>query len=62
MDALNECREKCRAVKYVAENMEWGEKANHVGSLIAKSLSKRVRTRYLGFPYPDVSIFRTEGG
>jgi hypothetical protein len=37
MGALDECREKCRAVKFVAEKVEWDEKANHVGSLIATS-------------------------
>ena len=37
MDALDECRDKCRAVKYVAEKVEWDDKANHVGSLIATS-------------------------
>lgn len=37
MGWLDDCREKCRRVKFVAEEMVWDEKANHVGSLIARS-------------------------
>jgi len=37
MGWLDDCRDKCRRVKFVSEKVDWDEKSNHVGSLIATS-------------------------
>lgn len=35
---LNQCREYCRAIKYLGEPLAWDEKPTHSGTLQAKSL------------------------
>lgn len=37
MGWLDECRDKCRQVKFLSEQMDWNDKANHLGSLKATS-------------------------
>lgn len=37
MEWLDECRGHCRRIKYLSEKLQWGEKQNHSGSLIAQS-------------------------
>lgn len=37
MGWLDDCRDKCRRVKFVSERLVWDEKANHLGSLKATS-------------------------
>lgn len=37
MGWLEECRDKCRRVKFISEQLVWDEKVNHLGSLKATS-------------------------
>lgn len=63
MDALEECREKCRAVKFVAESVDWDEKANHVGSLIATSqLLDKNHTTIPGLYFKGIFTSKPVGG
>jgi|GEM_PF-6247635 hypothetical protein len=48
MGWLDDCRDRCRRIKYVSEKLVWDEKANHVGSL--KATSQLLDNNYAAIP------------
>jgi hypothetical protein len=48
MGWLDECRAKCKRVKYVAETMDWDDKGNHAGWLSA--VSQLLDQNYVSIP------------